>query len=544
MTWKRVQRKDQSPECFTKAEPDGSRFRRVLPIGILLLAACLPYLNSLPNSFHFDDDFQIVRNESIRTWDGLLTARPIGRWLLLATCFVNYRVHGLSFMPGWHIVNILFHAACVLALYGTLSDLLAAGQSKRAAGSSGRYAAAPFCGALLFAVHPLASEPVNYIQARCVLMYTFFALLALRCAIRAHRLDSPGRRIYFVAAMLGLILLASISKPVGVFFSLALPTLYGLVFVLPDSAHKRRALLWSSGTMVGVMFAAGAWLRTTNAWEAICERIGGDLGHYFWAETVVFWRYAALSAWPLPGCLNVDHAVAYRPYSLSDADVLLSVVALTLVVLAPAVYLFRKRPVVSFLLLAIPVGLLPYFVLISLEAMVEYRFYLPLAAVCGLAGMAAAVLFDRTRTIGRILLPALIVVLATGTVMRNEAWRTEVSLWSDAVLKSPRKARTINGLAWALLTDKAHGDPRRGLELAKRSLDPQCVDLPPGFNPCMADTLAEAHFVNGDVDQAIRIEQAILKEGVGDLFYFRRQLDRYTAAQREAQASSPAIPVR
>ena len=208
----------------------------------MLLAACLPYANSLENSFHFDDEFQIVQNANIRTFQGLLIARPIGRWLLQATCFVNYRVHGLGFMPGWHVVNILLHAACVLALYGTLHDLLAVGRSglvsnpsrkTRATGTRDRYGAAPFCGAVLFAVHPLASEPVNYIEARCVLMYTLFALLALRCAIRAGRPDSPMRRISFAAAALGLVLLASLSKPVGLFFALALPALYGLTFWLP-----------------------------------------------------------------------------------------------------------------------------------------------------------------------------------------------------------------------------------------------------------------------------------------------------------------------
>ena len=532
------------PNCVGQEESGWSLFRRGLPVCVLLLAACLPYLNSLQNSFHFDDSPEIVQNENIRSFQGLLAARPIGRWLVYSTYCVNYRVHGLSFMPGWHVVNILLHAACVLALYGTLSDLLGAEESKRPTGMPGRYAAAPFCGALLFAVHPLASEPVNYIEARCVLMYTLFTLLALRCAIRAHRLDSPRRKICFGAAMLWLILLASISKPVGLFFSLALPMLYCLVFVLPESTHKWRLILWGSGAAAGLTFVAGAWLLKTDVWKGINERLSSELRYYFWEQIVVFWRYVALSVWPLPGHLNVDHAVAYRPYSLSDADVLVSAIALALVVLAPAVYLIRKRPMVGFLLLAIPVGLLPYFVLTSFEAMVEYRFYLPLAAFCGLAGMVAALMLDRAKTTGRILLTTLVIVLAVGTVVRNEVWRTEVSLWSDAALKSPRKARTINGLAWALLTDKVQGDPRRALDLAKQSLDPRYVDLPPGFNPYMADTLAEAYFVNGEVGKAIRIEQAIIKEGLVDPRYFRQQLDRYTAAQHEVQTPGPAIPVR
>jgi hypothetical protein len=505
----------------------------------LLVAACLPYLNSLQNSFHFDDDSQIVDNQQIRTLDGLRAARPASRWLLFATFFLNYRAHGLTFMPGWHAVNILLHAACVLALYWTLAGLLAAEELKRPDGTLRRQVGAPFCGALLFAVHPLASEPVNYIQARCVLMYTLFSLLAVCCAIRVQRVDSPIRKVCAGVAMVALVLLASLSKPVGLFYSLALPTLYFLTIVLPASAHKRRLILWAAAAGMVFVLAAGAWVARMGDWEFIRERLCGDVRHYFWGQMIIFWRYVGLSVWPLPRYLNVDHAVSYRPYSATDADVLISVIALVLVVLAPAMHLIRRKPVASFLLLAIPVGLLPYFVMTSVEAMIEYRFYLPLAAFCGLAGMAAALLLDRAKTAAKICLVVVVMVLAVATAARNQAWRNDLSLWSDAALKSPRKARTINALAWALLTDKVRGDPRRGLELAKQSFDPRCVDLAPGFNPYMVDTLAEGYFVNGDVDKAIRIEQAIVKQRLGDLDYFHRQLERYMAAQHESQARPP-----
>jgi hypothetical protein len=134
-----------------------------------------------------------------------------------------------------------------------------------------------------------------------------------------------------------------------------------LTFVLPRSAHKRRLILWGCGIAVGLMFAAKVWLLKTDAWVAICERFGGNLQCYFCEQMIVFWRYIGLAVWPSPGNLNVDHAVACRPNSLAAGDVLLSTAALVLLVLAPAIYLVRKKPVVSFLLLTIPLGVLPYF---------------------------------------------------------------------------------------------------------------------------------------------------------------------------------------
>ena len=77
------------------------------------------------------------------------------------------------------------------------------------------------------------------------------------------------------------------------------------------------------------------------------------------------------------------------------------------------------------------------------------------------------------------------------------------------------------------------------MELAQQSFDPRYVDLQPGLNPYMVDTLAEAYFVSGDVEKAIRIERALIKEGVGAVDYFGRQSNRFAAAQREMQAGRP-----
>ena len=221
--------------------------------------------------------------------------------------------------------------------------------------------------------------------------------------------------------MVGLAILASLSKQVGVFYALALPALYFLAIVLPNSIHKRRLMLAAGAAGMVLAMAAGAWVAKTGDWVGIRERLNGPVGSYFWGQMIVFWRYMGLAVCPLPGILNADHAVTYRSYSATDADVLTSVVALIVVVLAPAVYLIQKRSAAGFLLLLIPVALLPYFVMTSAEAMVEYRVYLPLAAVCGLAGILAERLLDRAGTAGIVLLVTLVMVLALGTAIRNRA---------------------------------------------------------------------------------------------------------------------------
>src|SRR5208337_5031564 len=74
----------------------------------------------------------------------------------------------------------------------------------------------------------------------------------------------------------------------------------------------------------------------------------------------------------------------------------------------------------------------------TMQMIVEHRMYLPLAAAVALAvtGLHAAV--------GRrslVVWPLLAVGLGWLTFARNEAYRSELALWSDTVAKAPRNAR-------------------------------------------------------------------------------------------------------
>jgi hypothetical protein len=272
--------------------------------------------------------------------------------------------------------------------------------------------------------------------------------------------------------------------------------------------------------------------------EGIVRRAGARFRWHWWAQMIVFWRYLLRAALPLPSLLSVDHYVPIRAYRLADPAVLASFAALLGLVILPGIVLIRKRPVVGLLVLFIPLGLVPYFLMPSWEIMVEYRFYLPLTACCALAALPLARLIGSHRRLGLSLVSVIVVALAGGTLLRNQVWRTDVALWEDAVAKAPRKARAVNGLAWALLKSETAPDPQRALKLARRSFDPRHVDLPPGYNPFMVDTLAEAHFANGQCERAIQLEQEIIKRYNIDPAYFAAQLAKFKAARRQSRATT------
>lgn len=515
---------------------------------ILIAAAVVPYLNSLQGSFHFDDIRQIVLNESIHTLRGAWSNVPT-RVLTFASFWLNYRLHGLEFMPGWHLVNILLHAGCVLCVYGLMRLLL------RGAPNAG--GPAPFLGALVFALHPLATEPVNYIVARSAIMYAAFSLLALAGAVIAHRSQgglkrTPGGLLIFFAFGL-----AAVTKEVGMVCAVALPLLYVLIIVEPTVQRRKRFWLIVGGSAVVLAGAAVGWGLASGMMPEFRKRFGNELlGHHFWGMTTVFWRYVSLAMLPSPARLNVDHHVRYlpdlHPYTFTEGWVLLGSLGL-LILVGLVVFLRHRRPVVALLLGIVPVSMAAYFVLPTIDIFVEYKFYLALAAVCGLGGMLLSRLIYRDRRLGWALTAAVCAVLLAGTFVRNRAWRDDLTLWRDAAEKCPRKMRTQTALALALVQTR---DPTaEGLAEAydivhNRLKDKALTDPWWGFDRRIVDNMSEVYYRCGLYDlhmarygeahrklvRAVRLQQLLVDRKCRPVERFQARLDAFKATETEAAA--------
>jgi Flp pilus assembly protein TadD len=72
----------------------------------------------------------------------------------------------------------------------------------------------------------------------------------------------------------------------------------------------------------------------------------------------------------------------------------------------------------------------------------------------------------------RLAAAALLLGFISLTIMRNQAYANEISLWEDTVRKSPDKARVHNNLGHAYLLAQRYGEARREFATALQ-LDPQ-----------------------------------------------------------------------
>ena len=121
------------------------------------------------------------------------------RPLLLVTLALNYAC-GEYEPPGYHLVNLLFHI-CNSVLLWVLAARLGAGRGEA------------LLAALLFVVHPMATEPVNYISSRSSLMAAFCCLSGMVLLTRPH-----SRGIVWIASISAWYLGGLASKAVATSF--------------------------------------------------------------------------------------------------------------------------------------------------------------------------------------------------------------------------------------------------------------------------------------------------------------------------------------
>ncbi len=154
----------------------------------LLVLGC--YANSLQNSFHYDDIHSILENPSVQTlkakhvWES--NART--RFVSIYSFCLNYALSGFECLPAWHAVNVSVHLLIAFLIYGIVVN------------SRVRQYGRPLAllTAAIFAVHPLCTEPVNYIQARAA---QFVLLFSLGAGFTLMRFANTRRWYWFAACL-------------------------------------------------------------------------------------------------------------------------------------------------------------------------------------------------------------------------------------------------------------------------------------------------------------------------------------------------------
>lgn len=399
-------------------------------IELLLAAVLAVYANSLLNGFTYDDEAYVLHNPAVKSFSlsGLLqptSFNNVFRPMTFGSFALNWAAGG-GWALGFHLVNVLLHAAVVVLLYVLLKELL----EPLPQGSIVAFAAA-----LLFAVHPIHTEAVASIVGRSELLAAGFLLAAWLL----HLDDRP-------VLSLVCLLLALLSKESAVVF---LP-----LVMAGDYVRGKRKPLTRYGWMAGVI---GLYLLLF--WRVEGGRFGEKSvsfldnplaslpAHWRVLNALgIGWKYVGLHFYPAR--LSSDYSYnAIRLYA-SWWHLAPALVATVLVLgawlwavwkrqsawtLAGVIYLFGFAVTAN---LFIPTGTI----------MGERLAYLPSAGFCLLVALLWAGLERRESRLAWTVLGVLLTVLGARAALRNRDWRDNFTLFAADARSVPGSARAHGNL--------------------------------------------------------------------------------------------------
>ncbi|HEY2840658.1 MAG TPA: tetratricopeptide repeat protein [Pirellulales bacterium] len=378
-----------------------------------------------------------------------------GRPLVNLTLALNVFVGGLN-PVGFHVFNAAVHLLSALLLWGLVRRTLRLPcLADRFAGAADPLA---FAVALLWTVHPLQTEAVQYVSQRTELLVALFYLAVMYASLRYFTSTSRNERIVWGSLATVACLAGMASKEVMVSAPIVV-LLFDRTFLAGSFAQAWRR---SWPLYVGL---AGSWslLLALNVGGPRSVSAGFHLGvpAYVWwctqAKVLALYLKLVVAPWPLV----IHYEIPYLDTFSTALPWLLPAALLG----AGTLYLLWRRSAVGFLAAAVWLILSPTLIVpIITEVAAERRMYLPLAAliallVCGgyaLAKRAAtnantgrSPAWPLTATVGGALVLA--VALGSLSARRLMVYRNELGLWQDTYARQPHNPVARNNLASTLV---------------------------------------------------------------------------------------------
>jgi tetratricopeptide (TPR) repeat protein len=451
------------------AWPDLASWSNVTLLSLLIALASLPYLNTLLNSFVYDDNTQVLNNPYLHSFRHLPEIFSTTVWSFIGAqgvtnyyrpmmtlgYLVCYRLFG-PVAYGFHLANVVLHATVVCMLFAvTLRMFRSRGVACVAAG--------------LFALHPIHTEPVAWIAAVTDLELTFFYLLTFWFFVASVRPDGRRSRPAEVA-MIASFVLALLSKEQALTFPLLATVYSNCRFTIADCRLARKEGHPALQSAIRPTF----WLRPTAALWLLAAayllfrvRFLGALAPVIQIPSLT-WYQAVLSALALTGqyllkLLWPFHLCAFYVFhkSVSALDFRVIGGAGGLVLVGALFLALWRRGVDSHARLA-SFGFIWTLVTLapvlnarwmSANAFAERYLYLPSAGFCWVVGWgfvklwAIAARENRLWRKGLVSASALVAALCVlRVVTRNRDWHDDVTLYTRTLAAEPNAYHIRNNL--------------------------------------------------------------------------------------------------
>jgi protein O-mannosyl-transferase len=396
-----------------------------LRVALLLAVAMLVYGNTLLNNFSLDDELYIFRNPAVTSPSvkGLFEATKannVFRPVTFATFALNWAI-GNARPFGYHLFNLLLNATVALMLYLVLRTLLEAVP---------RGTTVALAAALLFAVHPIHTEAVASVAARSEVLAAGFLMAAWLLHLHDQHILSL---VCFVLALL--------SKESAVaFVPLALVGDYARAKLKP--LHR---YVWIAG--VAVLYLAVLWkIQGGRFGEKGVNFLDNPLAELPASLRIlnalrIAWKYAGLHVYPASLSCDYSYNAILLYSSWRHTAPAAVAAALVLVLWIWALWTQRREWVLAGAIYLGGFAATANLLVSTGTIMAERLAYLPSAGFCLLVALIWMRLENHGRRLAWTVFAIVMAALAMRTVVRNQDWRDNFTLFSAAVREVPGSAK-------------------------------------------------------------------------------------------------------
>lgn len=388
---------------------------------VALVATIIAYANTL-NFPHisWDDPEMVFRNRDVIGFDiaALLSSHYVGNYipLTMLTHAIDWFLFGKSDM-GHHFVNLLFHLTNGYLVYMLTLRLF---KEKNIASIS----------VIIFLLHPLQSESVNWISELKNLGYALFYLLGLLSYLRYT--ESKDNKFLFYT---GLYFIAScLYKPSAVAFPLSLLCIDLFVHKKFDPKRLMNKLPF---LIISLLFGL-VNLKTQAADQFI--NYAHDFPVYERIGNAGFALFKYLSLFAIPYDLSVL-------YPFPEKTMVFTIIGLAFLFLILVVlYLLYKKQ--KFVLLAIILFILSNLILVLQFIPFGEVLYADRYMYVAIIGFAWGLAFLIHKIpLKKIIIPIILVAaLSSLSFMRNTKWKNSITLYEDILKKYPNNFLALNSL--------------------------------------------------------------------------------------------------
>ena len=450
-----------------------------LACALVTLAVFWPVLR---NQFvDWDDDTNFVNNPEFRGlgWANLrfmLTTTLMGHWIPATwiTFGADYLLWGMN-PRGYHLTNLLLHAAAAVAVYFLSLRLLRATM----AGNEQALRLGALAAALFFAIHPLRVESVAWVTERRDVLSGLWFVLTVSAYLKAA--DARGaRRRWWLAGSVAAYALAATSKAIV----MTLPAVLVLLDVYPLGRLGTRWREWAAPKVRPVwlekipylVLAVGTGVMAIHAQRSFADNLAAQPLENRVAVALyglAFYVWKTFAPWPISPLYQI-------PLRLDPlAPPMLAAAAAVIALSAALLWLRRRWPAglavwLSYVLLLAPVSGLTQ----SGPQLVAARYsYLACLGFALLAGAAVVLLARRAAgggagrkwaRAGGVAAVAGLAALGGLSWQQAQIWRDSETLWSYVVAIEPSSAIGHNNLGFSYLKQGRLDEAEREILTALR----------------------------------------------------------------------------